>query len=64
MTIQIVSDDISGINTGAIILSRHLTIMKNVKLLLTCAFARKRIANRIAHHRKFALFPGYPNSLA
>jgi len=25
----------------------------------TCIYARKRIVNRITHHRKFALFTGY-----
>ena len=25
----------------------------------SCTYARKRIVNRIVHHRKFALFPGY-----
>lgn len=28
----------------------------------TCAYARKRITNRVTHHRKFALFPKNPNS--
>jgi hypothetical protein len=30
----------------------------------TCAYARKRITNRVTHHRKFALFPKNPNSRA
>ncbi len=30
----------------------------------SCAYARKRISNRITHHRKFALFPKNPNSRA
>jgi hypothetical protein len=25
----------------------------------SCRYAQKRIVNRIVHHRKFALFPGY-----
>jgi len=25
----------------------------------SCIYAQKRIVNRIVHHRKFALFPGY-----
>jgi hypothetical protein len=29
------------------------------KPFFTCTYARKRIVNRITHHRKFALFPGY-----
>jgi hypothetical protein len=29
-----------------------------------CAYARKRITNRVTHHRKFALFPKNPNSRA
>ena len=31
---------------------------------LTCAYARKRIANRIIHHRKFTVFAINPNSPA
>jgi len=30
----------------------------------TCAYARKRITNRVTHHRKFALFTKNPNSRA
>jgi hypothetical protein len=30
----------------------------------TCASGRKRIANRVTHHRKFALFTKNPNSRA
>ncbi|EHQ26573.1 hypothetical protein [Mucilaginibacter paludis] len=38
------------------------TIM--VMPLFTCAYARKRIVNRITHQRKFALFTKNPNSRA
>jgi hypothetical protein len=30
----------------------------------TCAYARKRVTNRIIHARKFAVFPKNPNSRA
>jgi hypothetical protein len=32
--------------------------------LFTCIYARKRIVNRIIHHRKYALFTKNPNSRA
>jgi hypothetical protein len=30
-----------------------------ITAFFTCTHAHKRIVNRIIHHRKFALFPGY-----
>lgn len=30
-----------------------------ITAFVTCTHAHKRIVNRIIHHRKFALFPGY-----
>jgi len=36
----------------------------SVKPLLTCTYARKRVANRVTHERKFALFTKNPNSRA
>jgi hypothetical protein len=55
--------------TLALLLSRiHLL---GTLILLFCAiscschyaYARKRVANRIIHHRKYAPFPGYPNGI-
>jgi hypothetical protein len=35
-----------------------------VKPLFNCTYARKRVINRIVHHRKFAVFAGNPDSRA
>ena len=55
--------------TLALLLSRiHLlgtliVLLRTIECSCHCAYARKRVANRIIHHRKYALFPGYPNGL-
>ena len=54
----------------ALLLTRFLCIFGTIPLgfiLMACpcdcTYARKRVVNRIIHHRKYALFPGYPNGL-
>lgn len=54
----------------ALLLTRYLCIFGTIPLGFVlmacpchCTYARKRVANRIIHHRKYALFPGYPNGL-
>jgi hypothetical protein len=38
----------------ASVLSYTITVNSH----FTCAYAQRRIVNRVPHHRKFALFPG------
>ena len=44
--------------TGVYIKMRVCFSVVSVEFLYICTYALKRITNKIAHNRKFALFPG------
>lgn len=46
------------------LLGTLIVLLRTIGCSCHCTYARKRVANRIINHRKYALFPGCPNGLS